>query len=207
MVAAAPAGTLSVSEAARRRRSIRAYDPAPIPRGDLEAIVSVAGLAPSMFNLQPWRFVIVESAAAKAALVTAASHQRQIASAPAVIVLYTDTADALAALDDVIHPLLEEERRLKARASAEKHFASRSVEERERFGGEQGYIALGYLLLAAEEQGYQTSPMLGFDAALVRSALSLPPHVHIPALVAIGRGTEAGRPHHRLPLDRILRFA
>lgn len=27
----------------------------------------------------------------------------------------------------------------------------------------QGYIALGYLLLAAESQGYQTSPMTGFD--------------------------------------------
>jgi nitroreductase len=56
---------VSVSDAATRRRSIRQYDAGPIPRVDLEDIVRLAGLAPSAFNLQPWRFVIVESAGIK----------------------------------------------------------------------------------------------------------------------------------------------
>ena len=52
--------TLSVREAAVQRRSIRAYEPGPIPREELEEILDVARRAPSAFNAQPWRFVVVE---------------------------------------------------------------------------------------------------------------------------------------------------
>lgn len=197
---------LTVSEAAARRRSIRQYEPGPIPRADLDAILDVARLAPSMFNLQPWRFVVVERAETKAALAEAAHGQRQVASAPAVIVLYTNTADALSSIDEVIHPSLDAERRVRARASVDAFFAPLTPADREHWGRQQGYIALGYLLLAAEEQGYQTSPMLGFDADRVRDAIGLPGHVPIPALVAIGRGTEDGRPSHRLPGSRTVRY-
>lgn len=207
MVTWAPPGALSVSDAATRRRSIRQYDAGPIPRVDLEEIVRVAGLAPSAFNLQPWRFVIVESAGIRAALVEAAHRQRQVASAPAVIVLYTDTAGAIDALDDVLHPSFDATQREKTRASIERFFSGLTADEREAWGSQQGAIALGYLLLAAAERGYQTSPLQGFDAGSVKAALGLPAHVRIPALVAIGHGTEDGRPHHRQPLDRILRFA
>ena len=48
--------------------------------------------------------------------------------------------------------------------------------------------------------------MLGFDAARVRAAIGLPPHVPVTALVAIGKGIEEGRSHHRHPLSRIARF-
>lgn len=205
MVSAA-LGLVRVSEAAARRRSIRQFTPDPVPRADLESIIRVAGLAPSMFNLQPWRFVVVETAALKNVLSEAAHRQRQIASAPAVIVLYTDTADAVAYLDEVVHPDLDSERREKTRRSADKFFGALSPEDRETWGSQQGAIALGYLLLAAEEHGYQTSPMLGFDAGRVKQALDLPAHTRIPALIAIGYGDEDGRPHHRQPLDRILRF-
>lgn len=98
-----------------------------------------------------------------------------------VIVLCTDIADALATVDEVIHPGLEIGRRLGARASVEAFFEPLVPGERELWGGQQGYIPLGYLLLAAEERGYHTSPMLGFDAELVKAALNLPSHVRIPA--------------------------
>ena len=49
--------------------------------------------------------------------------------------------------------------------------------------------------------------MLGFDARQVREALQLPPHVRIPALIAIGRGAEEGFAQHRHELGRIARAA
>lgn len=195
-----------VHGAAVSRRSIRRFAPEPLPRADLESILGTAGLAPSAFNLQPWRFVVVVSPEVKSALVDAAHGQRQVASAPAVIVLYTDTADALATMNDVIHPDLAPERRERARASVERAFAAKSDVDREAWGAGQGYIALGYLLLAAEEQGYQTSPMLGFDADVVKAVLDLPAHVQVPALIAIGHGTEDGHPHHRHPISRTVRY-
>jgi nitroreductase len=46
--------------------------------------------------------------------------------------------------------------------------------------------------------------MLGFDAEAVKAALDLPPHVRVPALVALGRGAETGEPHHRLPVSDLV---
>lgn len=198
---------LSVADAARRRRSIRAFEPGPIPHAELEAVLDVVRLAPSAFNVQPWRFVVVETPEPKALLAAAAGHQRQVLAAPAVIVLYTDVADALSRVDEVLHPGMPPEQRAGARAMILGAFANRSDAEREAWGAEQGNIALGYLLLAAEAHGLQTSPMLGFDAEGVKALLGLPAHVRIPALVAIGRGAEAGFPHHRQPLERLVRVA
>jgi nitroreductase len=204
MVTAAQA--LSVAEAAARRRSIRQYSSDPVPRADLEEILRVALLAPSSFNLQPWRFVIVESPELKSKLSAAANHQKQVALAPAVIVLYTDTADAIAHSDEAVRPDLPPERRERALAGISKFAARTAPEELETWGAGQGCIALGYLLLAAESLGYQTSPMQGFDAGAVKAALDLPAHVKVPALVAIGRGVEDGLPHHRHAVGRVAQF-
>lgn len=206
MIAAPATDLLTVRDAAERRRSIRHYTDAPVPRADLDEILRVTSLAPSAFNAQPWRFVVVESAEVKARVAAAAGNQRQFLSAPAVIVLYTDMADTLATVVDVMHPGMEEAKRRSAAAGFAGNFASKSEVEREGWGAEQGNIALGYLLLAAESLGYQTSPMLGFNAGAVKDVLGLPAHVRIPALVAIGKGAEDGFAHHRHPANRIVRF-
>ena len=198
---------LDVRTAAERRRSIRAFEPDSMPQADLDAILDVVRLAPSAFNVQPWRFVVVESPERKAALAAAAYGQKQVQSAPAVIVLYTDVQDALDRIEEVVHPNLDAAARAKTAASVRGMFAKRTDAEREQWGAEQGNIALGYLLLIAEAHGYQTSPMAGFEADKVKALLGLPAHVRIPALVAIGRGAEEGHVHHRHPLERIVRVA
>ena len=198
---------LDVREAAARRRSIRAFEPEPIPASDLREILDVVRLAPSAFNVQPWRFVVVEMPELKARLAAAAFNQRQVHSAPAVIALYTDMRDAMATLEETVHPGMPEEKRAATVAHIRGILGQQSPEDQESWAAGQGYIALGYLLLAAEAHGYQTSPMTGFDAAQVREVLGLPDHVRVPALVAIGRGTEEGFPHHRHELERIVRAA
>lgn len=197
---------LTVREAARQRRSVRAYEQEPIPRPELEEILDVVRLAPSAFNVQPWRFVVVEDPEVKARLAKAAYNQRQVTSAPAVIVLYTDMADTLAHLDQVVHPGMPAPQRAATRETILRMFASQDEAEREGWAMGQGYIALGYLLLAAESHGYQTSPMTGFDAAAVKELLGLPENARVPALVAVGRGVEEGFPHHRHALERITRY-
>jgi nitroreductase len=198
---------LSVREAAAQRRSIRAYEQEPVPHADIEEILDVVRLAPSAFNVQPWRFVVVETPEMKQRLAAAAYNQRQVTSAPAVIVLYTDMADTLATVDEVLHPGMPAAQQAAARDTLLRTFGSQTETEREAWAAGQGNIALGYLLLAAEAHGYQTSPMAGFDADQVRALLGLPAHVRIPALVAIGRGAEEGFPHHRHGLERIVRYA
>lgn len=205
----APSATtlLDVREAAERRRSIRAYEQQPIPAENLEAILDTVRLAPSAFNVQPWRFVVVQTPELKIRLAESAHNQRQVHSAPAVIVLYTDMQDALATLEETVHPGMDDARRAGTVAQVRGIFAKQTPEEQEAWAAAQGFIALGYLLLAAESHGYQTSPMAGFDAERVKALLGLPAHVRVPALVAIGRGAEEGFAHHRHALSRIVRAA
>jgi nitroreductase len=198
---------LSVREAAEQRRSIRSFGPEPVTHEELEDLMEVVRRAPSAFNAQPWGFVVVETPEVKERLADAARGQRQVRSAPAVIVLYTDMADTLDRLDELMHPGMDPERRAASAAGIRRSFGAQSEEEREGWAAAQGHIALGYLLLAAEARGLQTSPMAGFDAEAVKSLLGLPAHVRVPALVAIGHGAEEGFAHHRLPLASILRVA
>jgi 5,6-dimethylbenzimidazole synthase len=50
------------------RRDVRRFRREPLPDGTLEALIELACLAPSVGLSQPWRFVIVEDAAARAAI-------------------------------------------------------------------------------------------------------------------------------------------
>lgn len=51
------------------RRSIKRYDPSvKISREEMTDILKEATLAPSSINMQPWRFVVIESAEGKATL-------------------------------------------------------------------------------------------------------------------------------------------
>ncbi|HYD53964.1 MAG TPA: nitroreductase family protein, partial [Gemmatimonadaceae bacterium] len=149
--------------------------------------------------------VVVEDQALKAQLAEAAYGQRQVSSAPALIVAYSDMADALTTAEETVHPGMASRREEVARGLRES-WAARTHADRESWGAGQSYIALGYLLLAAQSLGYGTSPMLGFDAEKVKAILGLPDHVAIPALVAIGVADEAGFEHHRHELERIATF-
>jgi len=50
---------------ADRRRSVRDFDPRPVPREVIEACIAAAGTAPSGANQQPWHFVAVADPAVK----------------------------------------------------------------------------------------------------------------------------------------------
>ena len=114
---------LTVREAAEQRRSVREYEPEPVPQEDLAEILRLTGLAPSAFNLQPWRFVVVQTPEMKAKLAAAAFNQRQVLSAPAVIVLYTDMEDALEKVDDVLHPNMDAAKQAVSRETILKSFS------------------------------------------------------------------------------------
>ena len=197
---------LTVTEAAEARRSIRKYEPTPIPRAHLDEILRITSLAPSPWNLQPWRFVIVEDAATKAQLQAAAYGQPQVGAAPAVIVMYSDMTDAINTVEETIHPGMQGPQGDKAAADIRATFAGFSDADRAAWGNAESNIALGYLLLAAQSHGYSTSPMLGFMPDKVKELLGLPADARVPALIAIGKGAEEGFPHHRHPLERMTRF-
>jgi nitroreductase len=194
---------VSAAAAADARRSIRSYAPVPVAEHDLMELLRLAGRAPSAYNAQPWRFMIVQDDDLKASLSAAAYGQQQVLRAPATIVVYSDMIDALERMPESMHPDLPQDKRDAGVVSFRASFAGKSVAETEAWGLNQTNIALGYLLLLAEAKGYGTSPMLGFDAAKVKSLLGLPERVQIAALVAIGHPDEAGFRPHRLDVESL----
>jgi nitroreductase len=124
----------------------------------------------------------------------AAFGQSQVDAASAVIVLYSDMVASLASVDDVLQPAWPQERREKTRAGILAHFAKMTPQQRDQWGTSQAYIALGYLLLAAEAFGLGSSPIIGFDPAKVKTQFQLLEHAEIAALVALGypRRSRAG---------------
>ena len=50
------------------RRDVRRFRPDPLPEGTLDALIELACLAPSVGLSQPWRFVIVDDRAVRAAI-------------------------------------------------------------------------------------------------------------------------------------------
>jgi nitroreductase len=81
-----------------------------------------------------------------------------------------------------------------------------TVEQRAAWANSQANIALGYLLISARGLGYDTVPMLGFQADKVKEILGLPVHAQIAAMVPLGKRAEDGFPHHRHSVERITKF-
>lgn len=61
-----------VVEAIKKRRSVRAYDPKPLPEDVIKEIIGAGNEAPSGMNSQPWRFVVVREEGLKRRLLLAA---------------------------------------------------------------------------------------------------------------------------------------
>src|SRR5579883_386050 len=79
---------LSAVEAITRRRATRHFDPArPLPDHLLKQILHLATLAPSSFNLQPWRFLVVREERNRQKLRACAFNQPKITEAPVVVIV------------------------------------------------------------------------------------------------------------------------
>ncbi len=72
-------------EAIEKRRSIRRYTGAAIPREDLEKIVNAGRLAASGYNRQPWDFIVVTERAMIKRLKVAAGWMERAAAIIAVV--------------------------------------------------------------------------------------------------------------------------
>jgi nitroreductase len=201
-----PEVRLSAAEAALARHSVRVYRDTPVTDDEIRTVLELTGRAPSAFNLQPWRFIVVRDQAIKDQLQAAAYGQKQVGQAPVVIAMYADMEDTLAHLGEVVHPDLTEDKKASTIAMLQNNFGGMTPEARATWANGQANIALGYLLLIAKAEGFDTSPMLGFQPDQVKALLGIPAHATITALVAFGRGADDGFRSHRHPVERVVSF-
>lgn len=66
---------ISLLDTLMSRRSLRRYQPDPIPHAMIETLLTAAIWSPSAHNRQPWRFVVVEDPTEKEQLASAMGRQ------------------------------------------------------------------------------------------------------------------------------------
>ena len=76
---------MEVAKAIKKRRSVRSFKNEPLEPEKLEQILEAARLAPSAFNNQDWRFVVVRNRETLKDLARACEDQDFVAGAGAVI--------------------------------------------------------------------------------------------------------------------------
>src|ERR1700746_3214597 len=80
----------TLSQAIAQRRATPSFDGSPIPSEDLKKIIEAGLQAPSGYNMQPWRFIVVRSPEQRKRLRWASFNQGKIEEAPVVIVACGD---------------------------------------------------------------------------------------------------------------------
>lgn len=75
-------------ECIKSRRSIRKFEPTPVPDEIIKDLIDCARLAPSGSGLQPWEFVAVKDQATREKIAEAARYGKFIKDAPVCIAVY-----------------------------------------------------------------------------------------------------------------------
>ncbi|WP_371263725.1 nitroreductase family protein [Paenibacillus sp. UNC496MF] len=198
---------LTAEEVMRARASVRQYKrDVAIPQETLNEILELAAAAPSSWNLQQWRFLVIQKQEQKDLILPIAYGQKQVSDASAVVVVLGDLQ---------AHVTGREIYEAAARDGyVPKDVADNLIKQIEgAYGIEQiardeanknAGLAAMQLMLAAKAKGYDTVPMGGFDKAKLVEALNIPPRYIPVMMIPIGEAATPARPSGRLPLSQLV---
>ncbi|MDE3104539.1 MAG: nitroreductase family protein [Acidobacteriota bacterium] len=180
----------SLAEAIGGRRATPSFDGAAIPAEDLKRILEAGLSAPSGYNLQPWRFIVVQSPEQKKRLRAASFNQPKVEEASAVIVACGDAdswrLDLDAILDRGVAGGMSPSYAAQARTTVPKFLSGFNHDQLNGWLNKMVMIAVTHMMLMAEVMGYDTAPMEGFEQDKVREVLKLPLSYWTVALLGIG---------------------
>ena len=195
-----------LSAAIRERRSTPHFAPKPIAADDLHKILDAGLSAPSGYNTQPWRFIVVRDPQQRRQLRAASFHQARVEEAPVVIVACGDEANLGTEILDEMLSLAKEHGygNEKQYELVRQNFPSFMASvETAVWLNRQVAIALTHMMLMAEALGYDTSMMEGFRESEVKNLLDIPDTAHVVMLLCIGTLEGPDKPFGgRFAMDR-----
>ena len=178
-----------LSQAIAERRATPSFTGEPIPEEDLRKILLAGLSAPSGYNLQPWRFVVVRSPEQRVRLRAACFNQAKVEEASAVIVACGD-GDGWRSGD------MEEMLRMGLANGMPAHYADQTKNSIPEYLGHHPnleawlnrhvMIAVTTMMWMAEVMGYDTAPMEGYEPEKVVEVLKLPVSYRVVVLLGLG---------------------
>ena len=175
---------MNVLEAIRTRRSIRHYEPDPIPEEKINTVLEAARWAPSWRNSQCWRFIIVKDRERKEKLTqTLPSWNRAllaIKEAPVVIVACAELG------------------------KSGFHEGKPITDKGDWWYMFDVALAMQNLTLAAHSLGLGTVHIGAFDAQKVAQLLGVPQGVVVLEMILLGYPAEKGKIPSRKELSELV---
>ena len=182
---------MNITEVIEARRSVKNFDPEHImPEEDLAELIRLTKLAPSSFNMQNYRLLVVRDKEIRKQIRNLAWDQAHVTDASVSFILCADLtahqkdaslywSHAPQEVQDIIGPMI-------------KPF----YEGNDRLIRDEAVRSTGLagmtLMLAAKGLGYDSCPMIGFDAEKVAELIKLPPHYALSFMIPVGIPTQTG---------------
>jgi nitroreductase len=180
----------TLAQAIRERRATPSFDGEPIPAADLRQILDAGLHAPSGYNMQPWRFVVVQHPEQRKRLRAASYNQAKVEEASAVIVACGDRDGWRKDLDEMLRlgraGGMPEGYAAQASQSVPAYLSGFNEWQMAGWLNKQVMLAVTSMMLMAEVMGYDTAPMEGFEQEKICETLRLPMSYWVVALLAIG---------------------
>jgi nitroreductase len=172
--------TNDFNEIVLERRSVKVYDPeVKISREEMTEILAEASRAPSAINMQPWRFLVIDSIEGKEKLAPLASfNQTQALTSSAVIAVFYD-ADNIEYIDEIFGKAVE-----------------------------LGYMPRDVMDMQLQQAKPYYAGMASSDLRdvnLIDTALK--DRFQPVMLISIGKAAKEGYPSYRLPVETITTWA
>ena len=182
---------MNVSEAIEARRSVKHYNPDhDISEADLAELIRLTKLAPSSFNMQNYRILVVRHPEIRQQIRAAAWDQPQVTDASVLFIMCADLTSHLAdpahywshapeEVQNILGPMIKPF--YEGNDTLIRDEAMRSAA-----------LAGMTLMLAAKDMGYDSCPMIGFDAAKVADLINLPENYAIGFMIPVGKQAQPG---------------
>ena len=190
------------SDIVYNRRSIRKFDTSvKIPREEMLEILDKTVTAPSSVNMQPWRFVVVDSEEGKDKL------------KPFVMVLIFADLKSQERAEEiygkaVTQGKMPEEVKEKQLSSIVPMYENAPFEVMNEIVHIDSSLAAMQLMLVARSYGYDTNAIGGYKKDGLAKAFGLDEDRHVPILIiALGKADEEGFESVRLDASDVTTFA
>lgn len=195
---------MDTKQAIKERRAVKHYDADfQMPESDKQELLDLAIQSPTSFNIQNWRFVLVEDSEKRKAIREAAWDQAQVTDASLLFVMCADLKawdkdparywkDAPKEAQDILVPMIKP------------FYDGRDWMQRDEAMRSIGFAAQT-IMLASKSMGYDSCPMIGFDGDKVAKTINLPDDHVIGMLLVVGKATKPAWPKPgQLPLGDVL---
>ncbi len=190
--------------AIKTRRAVKHYDPThQMSDDEIEQLMSLVNLSPTAFNIQNYRFVMVQDIELRKSIRAVAWDQAQVTDASLLLVLCADLKAWEKKPERYWLNAPEEVRNFMVPAIDE-YYRNKEQVQRDEAMRSCG-IAAQTIMLAAKSMGYDSCPMDGFDFDAVAKMINLPDDHVIAMFVAVGKAIKPAWPRPtKLPVAEVL---